>query len=105
MGDIANAKWPMGLSSNRPGTGGGEPGWARQQNTDELPVAIAMAGVDMRLGPNAYREMHWHSANEWAYIFAGGVRISAVNQNGQSFVDDLRAGDLWYAVETSFAIL
>lgn len=63
-----------------------------------------MAGVDMRLAPNAYREMHWHSANEWAYIFAGGVRIAAVNQNGQSFVDDLQAGDLWY-VDASFGLL
>lgn len=95
-GDIANAKWPMGLSSIRSGTGAGTPGWARQQNTDELPAAVAMAGVDMRLGPNAYRELHWHSANEWSYILTGSVRISAVNQNGQTFVDDLQAGDLWY---------
>jgi oxalate decarboxylase family bicupin protein len=55
-----------------------------------------MAGVDMRLAPNAYRELHWHSANEWAYILTGSVRISAVNQIGQSYVDDLQAGDLWF---------
>lgn len=97
MGDIPNAKWPMGLSSTRSGTGGGNPGWARQQNTNELPVAASMASVDMNLAPNAYRELHWHSANEWAYILNGGVRIAAVNQNGESFVDDLEAGDLWYA--------
>ena len=94
-GDVPNAKWPMALSSTRSGTGGGNPGWARQENTDELPIATTMAGVDMRLGPNAYRELHWHSANEWAYIFAGGVRISSVNQDGETFVDDLQAGDLW----------
>lgn len=57
-GDMPNAKWPMGLSSNRAGTGD-RSGWARQQNTNELPVATAMAGVDMRLSPNAYRELHW----------------------------------------------
>ncbi|KAK4500225.1 hypothetical protein PRZ48_008412 [Zasmidium cellare] len=96
MGDIPNAKWPMGLSSARSGTGGGNPGWARQQNTNELPVAAAMASVDMNLAPYAYRELHWHSANEWAYILSGGVRIATVNQNGQSFVDDLQAGDLWF---------
>jgi len=96
MGDIPNAKWPMGLSSTRSGTGGGNPGWARQQNINELPVAVDMAGVDMRLAPNAYREMHWHSANEWSYVMTGGVRIATVNQNGQTFVDDLQAGDLWY---------
>lgn len=95
QGDMPNAKWPMGLSSNRAGTGD-RSGWARQQNVNELPVATAMAGVDMRLAPNAYRELHWHSANEWAYIFNGSVRVSAVNQNGESFVDDLQAGDLWF---------
>lgn len=94
-GDMANSKWPMGLSSNRAGTGN-RSGWARQQNMNELPVAKAMAGVDMALAPNAYRELHWHSANEWAYIFNGSVRVSAVNQNGESFVDDLIAGDLWF---------
>ncbi|GAB7362579.1 hypothetical protein MBLNU230_g2894t1 [Neophaeotheca triangularis] len=95
-GDVPNAKWPMGLSSARPGTGGMQSGWARQQNVEQMPVAQAMAGVDMRLGPNAYRELHWHSANEWAYIMTGGARISAVNQNGQTFVDDVVAGDLWF---------
>lgn len=95
QGDMPNAKWPMGLSSNRAGTGN-RSGWARQQNKDELPVATAMAGVDMKLAPNAYRELHWHSANEWAYIFNGSVRVSAVNQNGESFIDDLQAGDLWF---------
>ena len=95
-GDIPNAKWPMDLSSARSGTGGDRPGWARQQNVDQLTVATEMAGVDMRLAPNAYREMHWHSANEWSYIFSGGVRVSAMNQNGETFVDDLRAGDLWF---------
>lgn len=94
-GDVPNSKWPMGLSSNRPGTGE-RSGWARQQNIEELPVATAMAGVDMSLAPNAYRELHWHSANEWSYIFNGSVRVSAVNQNGESFVDDLQAGDLWF---------
>lgn len=95
-GDIPNAKWPMDLSSSHSGTGGDNPGWARQQNVEVMPVATEMAGVDMRLGPNAYCEMHWHSANEWSYIFSGGVRVSAMNQNGETFVDDLRAGDLWY---------
>lgn len=96
MGEIPNVKWPMDLSSARSGTGGDRPGWARQQNIDELPVATEMAGVDMRLGPNAHREMHWHSANEWSYVFAGSVRISAMNQNGETFVNDLQAGDLWF---------
>ncbi|KAK1777577.1 hypothetical protein QBC45DRAFT_394110 [Copromyces sp. CBS 386.78] len=42
----------MGLAHNRAGVGN-HSGWARQQNQDVLPVAKAMAGVDMRLEPNA----------------------------------------------------
>ena len=58
-GDVPNFMWPLGLSHNRLGSQPGA-GWARQQNTAVLPAAKAMAGVDMRLGPNAYRELHWH---------------------------------------------
>ena len=54
-GDVSNAVWPMGLSHNRLGLKGA--GWARQQNEVVLPAATAMAGVDMRLSPNAYREV------------------------------------------------
>ena len=55
-----------------------------------------MAGVDMRLEPNAYRELHWHKANEWSLILNGTVRLNAVNEAGQTFVDDLGPGDVWY---------
>jgi hypothetical protein len=63
-GDVPNAMWPLGLSHNRAGIGK-ESGWARQQNVEVLPVAKEMAGVDMRLAPNAYRELHWHTSAEW----------------------------------------
>lgn len=57
-GEVPQGKWPMGLSHNRilPG----HAGWSRQQNEQVLPVATAMAGVDMKLAPGAYRELHWH---------------------------------------------
>ncbi len=55
-----------------------------------------MAGVDMRLSPHAYREIHWHKANEWAYILNGTVRVEAMNDNGETFVDDLTDGDVWF---------
>ena len=29
-----------------------------------MPIATALAGVNMRLKGNAYRELHWHSAGE-----------------------------------------
>ncbi|KAL7272223.1 hypothetical protein RUND412_004979 [Rhizina undulata] len=91
-GEVQQAKWPMGLSHNRLEEGG----WARQQNIAVLPAAKEMAGVDMRLEPNAYRELHWHSVNEWAYVLNGSARISAIDTNGRNFVDDVQAGDLWY---------
>ena len=84
----------MGLSHNRGGLDGS--GWARQQNQAVLPDATAMAGVNMHLSPGAYRELHWHTANEWSYIFNGSVRVQATNENGESFVDDLNAGDVWF---------
>jgi oxalate decarboxylase/phosphoglucose isomerase-like protein (cupin superfamily) len=40
-----------------------------------MPDATAMAGVDMRLEPGAYRELHWHVASEWALVLNGSCRI------------------------------
>ncbi|TEY39081.1 hypothetical protein BOTCAL_0468g00110 [Botryotinia calthae] len=94
-GDVPQAQWPMSLSRNRLGSGK-KSGWARQQNTGQLPVATEMAGVDMRLAPGAYRELHWHTANEWSLVLRGSVRISAVNEKGESFIDDISAGDVWF---------
>lgn len=53
-GSVQQAKWLMCLSTNRLT----DAGWARQQNIGVLPAAKEMAGVDMRLEPNAYRELH-----------------------------------------------
>jgi len=74
----------------------GRAGWSRQQNIDNIPVATEMAGVDMRLEEGGYRELHWHKAAEWSYVLNGSVRVQAMNDNGETFVDDLSAGDLWY---------
>jgi oxalate decarboxylase family bicupin protein len=87
--------WPFGLSKNRHGIGK-DSGWARNQNTDNMPISKDFAGVDMRLAPHAYRELHWHVANEWALMLRGSARISAVNEDGESFVDDIGAGDVWF---------
>ena len=93
-GDTPNFKWSMGQSHNHLGLKNG--GFARQQNIAVLPAAKEMAGVDMHLEPNSYRELHWHSAGEWAYIFNGSARVAAMNQNGQNYVDNLNAGDVWF---------
>lgn len=90
-GDVDQAQLPLGLSHNRFGTGK-QSGWARQQNVNQLPRATEMAGVDMRLAPHAYRKLHWHTANEWSLMLKGSVRLAAVNENGESFVDDISAG-------------
>jgi oxalate decarboxylase/phosphoglucose isomerase-like protein (cupin superfamily) len=52
-----------------------------------------MAGVHMRLEEGGYRELHWHMAAEWSYVFNGSVRVEAVNEDRQTFVDDLSSGD------------
>ncbi|KAJ5274085.1 hypothetical protein N7478_009210 [Penicillium angulare] len=82
------------LSHNRLGIDGA--GWARQENTVVMPDATDMAGVDMRLEPGGYRELHWHVAGEWSLVLNGSCRIQAVNPDGQTFVDDLTAGDVWF---------
>ncbi|KAG9184961.1 Oxalate decarboxylase [Alternaria panax] len=94
MGEVSNAKWPFALSHNRHGLAGA--GWARSQNTDQLPSSVAMAGTNMRLSPHAYRELHWHKQGEWALMLNGSVRIASMNEAGQTFVDDVQEGDVWF---------
>ncbi|KAI0177432.1 RmlC-like cupin domain-containing protein [Pestalotiopsis sp. NC0098] len=94
QGDVPNAMWPLGLSHNK--LGQDNAGWARQQNTAVLPIATKMAAVDMRLEPHAYRELHWHTAGEWALMLKGSVRLAAIDDNGKSFIDDITAGDVWF---------
>ncbi|CAG8101004.1 unnamed protein product [Penicillium nalgiovense] len=84
-GETINAQWPMDGA-----------GWARQENTNVMPDAKLMAGVDMRLAPAGYRELHWHVAAEWSLVLNGSCRIQAVNENGETFVDDVTAGDVWF---------
>ena len=72
-----------------------EGGWAREVTNRELPASHDMAGVNMCLKPGAYRELHWHKEAEWAIMLKGNARVTALNENGESFIDDLDAGDLW----------
>src|SRR5258706_837680 len=70
-------------------------GWSREVTVRELPAAKELAGVNMRLKPGGIRELHWHKEAEWAYMLAGRCRITAVDQNGRNFIDDVGVGDLW----------
>ncbi|MEE8626627.1 MULTISPECIES: oxalate decarboxylase family bicupin [Methylobacterium] len=91
-GTMPNLKWSFTDSHMRIEEGG----WARQTTTRELPISTAMAGVNMRLKAGVAREMHWHKEAEWAYMLKGRARITAVDQAGRTFVDDVGEGDLWY---------
>jgi len=90
-GTIPNLKFSFAAARNRVLTGG----WAREVTVRELPVATQLAGVNMRLKPGGIRELHWHKEAEWAYMLAGHARITAVDQDGRNFIDDVGMGDLW----------
>ena len=42
--------------------------------------------------PAGTRELHWHKESEWAYMLYGSARITAVDQQGRNFVDDVHEG-------------
>ena len=90
-GTIPNLKFSFAAARNRLLSGG----WAREITVRELPVATTLAGVNMRLKPGGVRELHWHKEGEWAYMLAGRARITAVDQEGRNFIDDVGVGDLW----------
>ena len=90
-GTIPNMKFSFSMAHNRLLTGG----WARQITVRELPIATTLAGVNMRLNPGGVRELHWHKEAEWAYMLNGRARISAIDQDGRNFLDDVGVGDLW----------
>jgi oxalate decarboxylase len=90
-GTIPNLKFSFAAARNRLLTGG----WAREITERELPVATTLAGVNMRLKPGGIRELHWHKKAEWAYMLADRARITAVDQEGRNFIEDVGAGDLW----------
>lgn len=90
-GTASPFKYPFDFARKRIESGG----WTRQVTVRELPVAKTMAGVEMRLIAGGVRELHWHTSAEWAYMIYGSARITAVDALGQSFVNDVKEGDLW----------
>jgi oxalate decarboxylase len=91
-GGVPPFKYPFSFSHKRLHSGG----WSREVTVRELPVSKSMAGVDMRLTAGGIRELHWHTAAEWAFMLYGGARITAIDHDGKSFVADVRESDLWY---------
>lgn len=91
-GTLKNMRWSMADSHIRIEEGG----WTRQTTIRELPTSVELAAVNMRLDEGVIRELHWHKEAEWAYVLDGSVRITALDTEGGSFIDDLEKGDLWY---------
>src|SRR5882762_5116162 len=90
-GTVRPFKYSFALAHKRIDSGG----WTRQVTARELPIAKTLAGVEMRLTAGGVRELHWHLPAEWAIMLYGRARITAVDQEGRSFVDDVTEGDLW----------
>lgn len=49
----------------------------------------------MRLTAGSYRELHWHTADEWSYVLYGNARVTVMNPDGTMFIGDVSEGDLW----------
>jgi oxalate decarboxylase len=91
-GGVQTFKYPFGLAHKRMQEGG----WSREVTIRELAISKDIAGVDMRLTAGGIRELHWHSAAEWALMLYGNARITALDHGGKGFVGDITEGDLWY---------
>jgi len=89
---IPTFKYPFSLANKRVYEGG----WSREVTVRELPVSKSMAGVNMRLTVGGVRELHWHTAGEWAIMLYGTARITAIDADGKSFVANVKKNALWY---------
>jgi oxalate decarboxylase len=71
-------------------------GWARQITQTDFAISTSISDVNMRLGPNGVRELHWHQQAEWAIMTYGGCRVTILDTDGRPSVADVKEGDLWY---------
>lgn len=91
-GDVQNFWFPFARAHKRIQEGG----WARQVTMKDLPISTTISGVNMRLIAGAIRELHWHTANEWAIMLYGNARITCFDQHGRMYIKDVKEGDLWF---------
>jgi oxalate decarboxylase len=89
---VQTFKYPFSFANKRTYEGG----WSREVTVRELAVSKSLAGVNMRLTAGGVRELHWHTADEWAIVLYGSARITAIDRDGKSFVADVKKNDLWY---------
>jgi oxalate decarboxylase len=90
-GDVGAVWYPFGATHKRIQPGG----WTHQVTQRELPTSRDLAGVNMRLEAGAYRELHWHTADEWAYMMYGNARVTVMQPDGTMYINDVSEGDLW----------
>ncbi len=91
-GDVGPIWYSFDLTKKRLQGGG----WTHQVTERELPTSTELAGVNMRLTAGSFRELHWHTSDEWAFMITGEARVSMLQPDGKLFIDDVKAGDLWY---------
>jgi len=91
-GGVQTFKYPFSISHKRQHEGG----WSREVTQRELAVSKTLAGVNMRLTAGGIRELHWHTASEWAFMLYGTARITCIDSDGKSFVTDVKEDDLWF---------
>lgn len=91
-GDIGPVWYSFDLARKRVEEGG----WTHQVTQRELPPSTQLAGVNMRLTAGSFRELHWHTADEWAFMEYGNARVSVMNPDGTMSLDDITEGDLWF---------
>ena len=92
FGDIGPIWYSFDLARKRVEPGG----WTHQVTQRELPPSKDIAGVNMRLTAGSFRELHWHTADEWAYMLYGNARVTVLNPDGTIFIGDVAKGDLWF---------
>ncbi|WP_252263881.1 cupin domain-containing protein [Paracidobacterium acidisoli] len=91
-GDIGAIWYSFDLAHKRVQEGG----WTHEVTQRQLPLSKDIAGVNMRLTAGSYRELHWHTADEWAFMLYGSARITVLSPDGTIFIDDVSKGDLWF---------
>ena len=71
---VQTFKYPFSFANKRTYEGG----WSREVTVRELAVSKSLAGVNMRLTAGGVRELHWHTADEWAIVLYWTARITAI---------------------------
>jgi len=90
-GDIGPVWYSFDLAHKRIQNGG----WTHEVNSKVLPTSKDLAGVNMRLTAGSFRELHWHTADEWAIMLDGNARVTVMEPDGSMFINDVGKGDLW----------